>query len=51
MIGDGYDLGFVVVVLRRCIFLFVNRHMCLVLLIAWYCILLFERLEVFNLLM
>ena len=52
MIRDGYGLSFVVVVpeaLYLCCFM--NRHICLVLLIAWYCILLLERLKVFYLLM
>ena len=52
MIREGYDLDFVVVVpCALYLYYFVNRHLCLVLLIAWYCILLFERLEVFYLLM
>ena len=52
MVRDGYELGFVIVVLWALYsYLFVNRHVCSILLIALYCILLFERLKVFCLLM
>ena len=52
MIRDGYDLRFVIVVLWMLFsYRFVNRHMCSVLLIVWYCNLLSERLKVFCFLM
>ena len=48
MIEGGYGCGFAIVVLSV-LFLdrFVIRHACLVLLVVWYCILLFERLKEF----
>ena len=48
MIGGGYGLGFaIVVLLAMYLCRFVIRHTCLVLLIIWYCIRLYERLKEF----